>query len=152
MIWLAELLAQPHGELLIAAVFFIATATLIAFCVPGTMIPLAVTSSALIGPVEAASAVVLGALLGSQILFVGCRRLANDRLRGKLGERAEAFEHGFAKNGFLYVIGLRLIGVPHFVVTAGCALTHITGSIFGLATLLGLLPAIVIAAAAGSAL
>ena len=56
-----------------------------------------------------------------------------------------------AKRGFYYLLGLRLAGAPHVLVTASSALSAIRTRSFITATLLGFLPAIALAAMAGSA-
>ena len=113
---------------------------------------LAFTSSALVGPWPGVAVVGLGALAGSQILFTLVRHLFLDRVRGWLGRDIDRFEHKFASYGPWYVIGLRLVGAPHFLVTGASALMPIRPWIFAAATLLGLLPAIAIGAAAGAAM
>ena len=75
------------------------------------------------------------------------RHLARDRVRVWLGRRLDGFELNFASYGIWYVIGLRLVGTPHFLVTTGSALMPIRPWTFAGSTLLGLLPAIAIAAA-----
>ena len=142
--------AAADSELLLAGLFFTATAILIALCVPGVLVPMAAGSGAVLGPWAAAAAVVLGAVAGSQLFFLSARRLGRERLRARFGERLNRIEKRFAAHGIWYVIGLRVIGTPHFLVTAGCALMPMRSSTFAIATLIGLLPAIGIAAAAGS--
>lgn len=146
------MLALFESEVLVAGFFFVATAILIALCVPGVLIPMALSSGALLGGWGAAAVVALGAVAGSQLFFLSARSFAGDRLRARLGKRLEPFERRFAAHGTWYVIGLRLVGTPHFVVTAGSALMPIRSSSFAAATLLGFLPAIAIAAATGSAI
>jgi uncharacterized membrane protein YdjX (TVP38/TMEM64 family) len=152
MPWLADLLQPVECQLVVAALIFMATMGLIAFCVPGVMIPMAMSSGALVGPWLAGATVVLGAFAGSQLLFLFSRRLAKDRVRRKLGKRLDLFERQFAKHGLLYVIGLRIVGAPHFLVTAGSALMPMKSWTFGLATFIGMLPVIALAAVAGAAL
>jgi uncharacterized membrane protein YdjX (TVP38/TMEM64 family) len=149
---LGPMIAVVDSELLVAGFFFVATAALIALCVPGVLMPMALSSGAILGGWGAAAAVALGAVAGSQLFFLSARCFAGDRLRARLGNRLETFERRFAEHGILYVIGLRLIGAPHFLVTAGSALMPIRSSSFAAATLLGFLPAIAIASATGSAI
>lgn len=149
---LEPVLAMLDSELLVAGIFFVATAILIGLCVPGVLLPIAISSGALIGPLGASAAVVLGAVVGSTLFFLSARHFVGDRVRARLGERLLAFEQRFARHGILYVIALRVIGTPHFLVTAASAMTPIRSSSFALATLLGFLPAVVIAAATGSAI
>lgn len=147
---LVSSMAAIDGEALFAALVFVATAALIALCVPGILVPAAITSGAVLGPWGATAVVTLGALAGSQLFFIATRVLARDRMRARLGHRLEAFERRFAAHGALYVLGLRLIGAPHFMVTAGSALMPMRAASFAAATLLGLLPVVALAAAAGS--
>ncbi|HVL78528.1 MAG TPA: VTT domain-containing protein [Sphingomicrobium sp.] len=149
---LGPILAALDSELLLAGIFFVATALLVTLCVPGILVPMALGSGALIGAWEASAAVLLGAVAGSQLLFRGARYVSEHRLRAKLGSRFEAFQNRFAQHGILYVIGLRIVGTPHFLVTAGCALMPIRPGSFAVATLIGFLPAIALAAATGSAI
>ena len=149
---LEPMLALLDSELLLAGIVFIATAVLIALCVPGVLLPMAVSSGAILGAWDASAAVLLGAAAGSQLFFLAARHFAGERVRARLGERLQAFQERFADHGIAYVVALRVIGTPHFLVTAGSALTPIRASNFALATLLGFLPAVAIAAATGSAI
>lgn len=142
--------AALDNDLLVAGLFFLATATLIGMSVPGVLIPMAIGSGALLGPLGASVAVTLGAMAGSQLFFVAARHLARERLQARLGSRLVGFESRFARHGLLYLVGLRLIGAPQFLVAGGSALTSIRASSFAAATMVGLLPAITIAAATGS--
>jgi uncharacterized membrane protein YdjX (TVP38/TMEM64 family) len=139
-----------HGDLLVAGLVFLVTAALITLCVPGVLVPMALSSAALIGAWEASLAVALGAAAGSQLLFLLARHFAGERVRARLGGRFQAFQRKFAAHGIWYVIGLRAVGTPHFLVTAASALMPIRPSNFAAATLIGLLPAITIAAVTGS--
>lgn len=143
-----ESLAQ--SELALALVLFGLTATLIACCVPGALVPLSVSSGALLGGAEGALVVTAGAVIGSQVLFLASRHLLRDRIRTRLGARLHKFEQHFARRGLLYVAGLRVVGVPHFLVTAGCALSPLRARTFLAATVIGLLPVIALTSTAGS--
>ena len=141
-----------ESKLLLAGLFFVATAALVAFCIPGVLIPMALSSGALLGAWQAVAAVALGGVVGSQLFFLSARYLASERLRKRLGPRFEVFQQRFAGRGIWYVVGLRLVGAPNFLVTTGSALMPIRSSSFAAATLIGFLPAIAIAAATGSAI
>ena len=142
-------LAASHGLLML--VFFLGTALLVGLCVPGVLIPLATTSGALIGPWAAAAMVGLGALAGSQLMFVATRRIAGDRVRAKVGKQLQWFEQRIATNGWWQIVALRLVGAPHFLVTGCSALLPVRSSAFAAATLVGMAPAIILASLAGSA-
>lgn len=149
---LGPMLAAFDSQLLLAGIFFLVTAGLIAMCVPGVLIPMALSSGALLGPWGAAAVVTLGALAGSQLFFLSARHFTGDRLRARLGGRLQGFETKFARHGVWYVVVLRLVGAPQLLVAGGSALTPIRSSSFAAATLVGFLPAITIAAATGSAI
>ena len=126
------------------------TATLVACCVPGTIVPLSVSSGALLGGWEGAGAVTAGALAGSMVLFLASRHLLQDRLRARWGDKLAKLEGHVGKRGFFYVVGLRIVGVPHFLVTAGSALAGVRARSFVAASLLGFLPVIALSSNAGS--
>lgn len=139
-----------QSELALAFLMCGLTATLVACCVPGTLVPLSVSSGALLGGAEGAVVVTAGAVIGSQVLFLASRHLLRERISARCGTKLQKFEHYFAKRGLLYVAGLRVVGVPHFLVTAGCALSPLRSRTFLAATLLGLLPVIALTSTAGS--
>ena len=139
-----------QSELALALVLCGLTATLIACCMPGTIVPLSASSGALLGGWLGAAAVLTGALIGSHLLFLASRHVLRERINARWGAKISKFEHHFARRGFFYVVGLRIAGVPHFLVTAGCALSPLRARTFLAATLLGLLPVIALTSTAGS--
>lgn len=153
--WLFEqipfLAALAGSELLLGLALFGLTAALVGFGVPGVLVPLSFSSGALLGGWLGMLVVVMGALIGSHLLFVVVRRWFAGPVRTRLGERLHRFDGEIGERGLLYVTGLRVAGVPHLLVTAGSALSPIRARHFALATLLGYLPAITLAAMAGSA-
>lgn len=139
------------NELVLALMFLALTTTLVAFGVPGVLVPISFSSGALLGGWFGMLVVIVGAVLGSQVLFVATRRWLSDRLRRRWGERLARFDGNIEKRGFYYLLGLRLVGAPHVLVTASSALSALRTRSFVLATMLGFLPAITLAAMAGSA-
>ena len=139
------------NEPLLALAFLIVTATLVALGVPGVLVPISFSSGALLGGWFGMLVVIAGALLGSQALFVVTRRWLGHRLRRRWGEQLARFDRKMEQRGFYYLLGLRLVGAPHLLVTTSSALSAIRARSFLLATLFGLLPAITLAAMAGSA-
>ena len=119
--------------------------------VPGTIVPLSVTTGAMLGP-EAASIIVAGgAAAGSQVLFLATRHTLWERTQKRLGERLKRVEHAFQRGGLWYVLGLRVLGTPGVMLTSACALLPVSGGKFALATFVGLLPAALIASLVGAA-
>lgn len=140
------------NDLLLAAALVAVTALLVAFSVPGVLVPLSFSSGALLGGWAGTGAVILGAVLGSQVVFLIGRSWLAPRLRARFGPRLASFERRVAERGFACVLGLRLTGVPHVVVTAAGALSPIGARSFALATMVGLAPAVTLAATAGAAI
>lgn len=147
--WLPTL---ADNELLLAGIVFAATTTIIALWVPGLLLPIAATSGAVMDAWIATGVVSLGALAGSMIIFATTRRFASGRARARIESFAEAFEARFHSGGAWVVFGLRLAGTPHFLVSAGSALTPMPARSFAIATLAGMAPAILLASLAGSAI
>ena len=115
------------------------------------LLPLSFSSGALLGGWLGMAVVVAGAVVGSQALFVATRRWLSGPIRRRWGPQLARFDGDIARRGFYYLLGLRLAGAPHVVVTASSALSAIRTRSFVFATLLGFLPAIALSAAAGSA-
>ena len=139
------------SEWLIGLLFFALTATVVGFGVPGVLLPISFSSGALLGGWEGMAAVVAGALLGSHAFFLITRRWLAGRVHHRWGDRLKGFDREIARRGFVYLLGLRLVGIPHVLVTVASALSPIRARSFALATALGFLPAIGLAAMAGSA-
>jgi len=139
------------SDVLIGLAFLMLTAAVMASGTPGALLPISFSSGALLGGWLGMAVVIVGAMLGSQALFVVMRRWLAERLRRRWGERLAKFDGNIEKRGFYYLLGLRLVGAPHLLVTASCAVSAIRARSFVAATLLGLLPAITLAAMAGSA-
>lgn len=139
-----------HDELALALALGGLTAALVICCVPGTIVPMSISSGALLGGWQGAAAVTAGALLGSQALFLLSRHLLRERMRARMGPRAEHYDRKLARHGMIYLVVLRLAGAPHPVVTIGCALSSVRARTFFAATLIGLVPVIALTSAAGS--
>jgi uncharacterized membrane protein YdjX (TVP38/TMEM64 family) len=153
--WLLDLFpfapSLLDSEWLLGLLLFALTAAVMSFGVPGVLVPISFSSGALLGGWEGMAVVGIGALLGSQVFFVATRRWFGARVRHRWGERLKHFDGEIGRRGFFYVLGLRLVGMPHLALTAASALSPMRARSFALATLLGFLPAIGLAAMAGSA-
>ena len=148
----AWLLLLAENELLLAGLVFAATTAVIALWVPGLLLPIAASSGAVLDAWTATGVVSLGALAGSMVIFATTRRFAGDRVPAKIAAFLPRFEARFRSRGAWCVFGLRLVGAPHFLVSAGSALTPMPARSFALATLAGMAPAILLASLAGSAI
>jgi uncharacterized membrane protein YdjX (TVP38/TMEM64 family) len=148
---LASLAAFLQDETSIALVLLGLTFLGVSFGVPGVILPLSLSSGALLGGTTGMLVVLAGVVLGSQALFLAARTLMRARVKARFKNKVEEFERYFSRHGVLYIVGLRLIGAPHFLVTSGCALTSVRADRFAAASLIGFLPVVAVAAAAGAA-
>jgi uncharacterized membrane protein YdjX (TVP38/TMEM64 family) len=135
----------------VAAITFVAAAVLMALGVPGVIVPLSLTSGAMLDAEIAAAAVAAGGAVGSQALFLLARTAFRERARGRVGDRLHGIEQAFARRGAWYVLGLRLVGAPSLALTGACALLPIRHGTFALVSFAGFLPAAWLAASVGSA-
>jgi uncharacterized membrane protein YdjX (TVP38/TMEM64 family) len=147
----SELIAMGENEFLLAAIVFAATAAMIALWVPGVLLPIAASSGAVLDTWVATGAVSLGALAGSMIIFGTTRRLAAGHAPTRMIPFMERFEAALQARGAWLVLGLRLVGTPHFLVSSASALSPMRARDFAVATLAGMAPAILLASIAGSA-
>ena len=146
------ILAMPLAEVWLAMAFLGLAVCIYATGIPGALVPVSFSSGALLGETLAIAAVAAGALFGSVILFCGLVRGTRSISQHRYGRHIKRLDHAVSRGGILPIIGLRLIGVPHLAVTGVCALASIGLRRYAISTLVGILPAIAIAATAGAAL
>jgi len=147
-----ELVLPMTSAVGIAALAFLLTALLMALGVPGVIIPVSLTSGALLDAEIAAVVVAAGGAFGSHALFLLTRRSLQERVRLRLGTRFAPIERAFTRRGAWYVLGLRLLGAPGVALTGACALLPIHPVKFALATFAGFVPAAWLAASVGAAM
>ncbi|MFN3726042.1 MAG: TVP38/TMEM64 family protein [Allosphingosinicella sp.] len=149
----ADLNAAAQGRWpLWAALFFVTcvVATSLSFPV-GPVIGIA--SGALFGFWTGLLVAWGAAAVGSTISFLGSRHLFRDWVEGKLGDRFRRIESAFEEQGAIYLLTLRFNPfVPYWLVNLSMGLTHMRLPIYVPLTLIGLLPAFVIYAHAGTEL
>lgn len=149
----ADLNAAAQGQWpLWAALFFIAcvVATSLSFPV-GPVIGIA--SGALFGFWTGLVVAWGAAVLGSTISFLASRHLFRDWVEAKLGERFKRIETAFEEQGAVYLLTLRFNPfVPYWLVNLSMGLTHMRLATYVPLTLIGLMPAFVIYAHAGTEL
>ena len=148
LLWLPTLF---ENDVLLGLAFFAGTAVLIALWVPGFLLPIAASSGALLDAWWGTAAVACGALAGSMAIFATARHFGTERIPVPVADFLKRFEPRFRAHGAWCVLVLRLVGAPHFLISAGSALMPIRASRFAGATLAGMIPAILLAAVAGSA-
>ena len=148
---LETLAASPWAAIAIPAAILLLSISIVTFSIPGALTPTAFLSGLLMG-FGGILVVLLGVLVGSHILLLASRRWLSGWMSRKFGKRLEGAQDHLARKGPVYVVLARLGGVPHALVTGACAATPITSRQFLAASLLGMLPALSLAAMAGSGL
>lgn len=149
---LQSLTATLDSELALALAYLGVTAAVMAFGVPWVLLPISFSSGMVLGGRLGVAVMLVGTVLGSQVLFVVTRWWLGGPIRRRFGHRLERFDGELRKRGFFYLVGLRIVGAPHLFLSAACALSPLRARTFALATLIGLTPAIALAVTAGSAM
>ena len=123
-----------------------------AFSLPGAAI-LTLAGGFLFGVFFGTLYVNIGATAGATLAFFAARYLFRDSVEKRFGQKLESIQKGFAKNGFNYLITLRLIPLfPFFLVNLASGLTRLRLSTYVAATALGILPGSLIFCNAGKQL
>jgi uncharacterized membrane protein YdjX (TVP38/TMEM64 family) len=124
----------------------------VALSVPGATF-LTVTSGFLFGTWTGAAASIVGATLGATIIFLVARTAFGEPLLACAGKRARELASGFREDAFSYLLFLRLVPVfPFFLVNLVPAFAGVRLAPFVAATMLGVIPASIVYALAGTGL
>jgi uncharacterized membrane protein YdjX (TVP38/TMEM64 family) len=153
-----ETLKQHRDQLLLftdthyaaSILLFIVTYIVVAgLALPGAVI-LTLAGGFLFGSVLGTVFVNLGATTGAVLAFLASRYLLHDAVEQKFGKWLGPFQEGFAKNGFSYLLTLRLIPLfPFFVVNLVSGLTRVNVGTYAGATAIGIIPGSFVYAYAG---
>jgi uncharacterized membrane protein YdjX (TVP38/TMEM64 family) len=139
---------QTHygtAVMLFIAIYMVQTA----FSLPGGAI-LTLTGGFLFGSLLGTLYVNLGATTGATLAFLAARYLLRDWVEAKFGHRLGPIQEGFARNGFSYLLTLRLIpAFPFFLVNLLSGLTRVGLGTYILATAIGIIPGSFVYAYAG---
>jgi len=96
---------------------------------------------------------VAGSSLGSTLLFVAVRHHLADAIAARGGRFADRVRAGLERNGFSYMLAIRLAPVfPFWLVNLGAALSGMRLLPFAAATVIGIMPATFIYASIGAGL
>jgi uncharacterized membrane protein YdjX (TVP38/TMEM64 family) len=124
----------------------------VALSVPGAAF-LTVSGGFLFGLALGASAAVIGATIGATLIFLVARTALGEPLLRRAGPRAAQLAEGFRDNAFSYLLFLRLVPVfPFFLVNLVPAFAGVRLAPFVAATALGVIPAALAYAFAGTGL
>lgn len=130
-------------------IFILAYAIVTGLSLPGAVI-LTLAGGFLFGAVGATLCVNVGATTGATLAFLTARYLLRDTVEHKFGKWLGPFQEGFAKNGFSYLLTLRLIPLfPFFVVNLVSGLTRMNLGTYVAATAIGIIPGSFVYAYAG---
>ncbi|MFI5002202.1 MAG: TVP38/TMEM64 family protein [Reyranellales bacterium] len=147
----AELTAwvAAHG-VLAALAFVLAYAVVVAFSLPVAVLvtPL---GGFLFGVWLGAALSVIGATVGSIAVFLAARTAFYDLFHARAGASLARLEEGFRRDGFSYLLFLRLVPVfPFWLVNIVPALLGMTLGRYARATLIGIVPGAVVYASVGA--
>ena len=146
---LQDLLSRNYAAVLLG--FMGVYVAAVALSIPGALI-LTLSGGFLFGWWVGGLAAVVSATLGAVLLFLAARTSLGDLLRRKAGPRLQAFAHGFEADAFSYILLLRLIPIPFWLVNLAPALFGVPLRTFAAATFLGIIPGTFAFAATGAGL
>jgi uncharacterized membrane protein YdjX (TVP38/TMEM64 family) len=120
-----------------------------AFSLPGAAV-FTLAGGFLFGAVLGTLYVNVAATSGATVAFLAARYVLRDWVERKFGDRLRPIQEGFERNGFSYLLTLRLIPLfPFFLVNLVAGLTRISVGTFVAATAIGIIPASFVFANAG---
>lgn len=137
----------------VAVVLFIGLYVIQTACsLPGATI-MTLMGGFLFGSVFGMLYVNIGATAGATLAFLAARYVFQSWVQRKFGDRLAPLQSGFAKNGFAYLLTLRLIPLfPFFLVNLLSGLTQVSTRTYVTATALGIIPGSFVYTFAGSQL
>jgi uncharacterized membrane protein YdjX (TVP38/TMEM64 family) len=113
---------------------------------------LTITGGFLFGTIVGALAAIMGATLGATSLFLIAQSAAGEHLARRAGPLVGRFAAGFRADAFNYLLFLRLVPVPFWLVNLVPALLGVRLRTFVTATAIGIIPATFIFAFFGAGL
>ena len=142
--------AKDANPILYIAGFFILYVAVTGLSIPGAAI-MSLVAGAVFGVLVGTIIVSFASTLGATLAFLSARFVLRDWVQGKFGERLRAIDEGLEKDGAFYLFTLRLIPVfPFFVINLLMGLTRIKTRTFFWVSQLGMLPATIVYANAGT--
>jgi uncharacterized membrane protein YdjX (TVP38/TMEM64 family) len=140
-----------HGALAVLAYIGIYAAA-VSLSLPGSAF-MTIAGGFLFGLVTGTAAAVIGATVGGTVIFLVARTALGEPLLKRAGPRASQLAQGFRADAFNYLLFLRLVpAFPFFLVNLVPAFAGVKLSTFVAATALGIIPAALVYAFAGTGL
>lgn len=112
---------------------------IVALSLPGAAL-LTMAGGLLFGVWLGAPATIVAATVGATIIFLVARSSLGAALAERAGPWLERFRDGFAKEGLSYMLFLRLVPFPFFIINIAPALLGVPLKTFVLGTFLGIIP------------
>ena len=122
------------------AMFMAAYIAIVALSLPGAGL-VTITGGLLFGVWLGAPAVVIAATIGATIIFLIARTSLGAALAERAGPWLDRFRAGFEKEGLSYMLFLRLVPFPFFIINLAPALLGVPLRTFVIGTFLGIIPA-----------
>lgn len=154
-----EMLSRNHAVLsswvanntvLAVMAFVLAYALVVAFSLPIAIV-ITPLGGFLFGIWLGAALSVTGATLGSVAVFLAARTAFHDLFHARASSTLARFEEGFRRDGFSYLLFLRLVPVfPFWLVNIVPALLGMKLGPYTLATLIGIIPAAIVYSSVGA--
>lgn len=149
-LWLQTLVAEDRVRAI--ALAWLVYVGSVVVSLPATLV-LTVLAGLLFGPVTGALIAIVAATTGAAIVFSVGRYAAGDLIRRKAGPRIGRFAEGFRREGFGYILILRLLPIfPYWMTNLAPAAFGVPLRTFVLATLFGLTPGAFLYAGLGAGL
>ena len=116
-------------------------------------VPLSIAGGAMFGLTEGVALTSVATATGATLSCLTSRTLLRDLVRRRIGNRLEEVEAGLAREGGVYLLGLRLMpAIPYVVVNMLFGLTTMRLRVFFALTWLGTLPVTTALVSAGTSL
>ena len=140
------------APLLAGLLYLLAYALVAGLSLPGGAV-MTLAGGFLFGPWLGSGLAVLGATAGACLLFIGARHALADTLARRAGPLLERVRGGLRRDGFWYLLSLRLIPVvPFWLANLAPALAGMPLAPYAAATFLGIIPGTAVYAGIGAGL
>jgi uncharacterized membrane protein YdjX (TVP38/TMEM64 family) len=130
---------NAHGLGAVAA-FVAVYIVVVALSIPGGLF-LTISGGILFGTIAGGLASVTGATIGAIIIFLMAKSAFGEHLMRRAGPLAARLAEGFREDAFCYLLFLRLVPFPFFVINLVAALMGVRLGTFIAATAIGIVPA-----------
>lgn len=123
-----------------------------ALSLPGATI-FSLAAGALFGPITGTVYAVFAATIGATLAFLVTRYIFRDAVSGRFGSRLSKINRELEREGFSYLLFLRLVPVfPFFLINLAAGLTAMRTQTFFFGTLMGIIPGALVYCNAGASL